>query len=276
MKIVVIALSSASCVIVLLTFLSYRCRKTKRQQSPDLLETGSLYRLSYDRILKATDGFSSTNLVGVGSFGSVYKGIFSGVNVAIKVFNPQQEGAVRSFMVECKALRNVRHRNLVKIITSCSSIDFQGNDFRALVYEYMPNGNLDQWLHQNSKIDVKLDEHQNLNLLQRISIALDVGNALDYLHRHCHKPIIHCDLKPSNILLDNDMTAHVGDFGLAKFLSELTNPVESSSIGVRGTIGYAAPGYCCNLLLHLLCAKFFTLLTFYVYNFANCRIWFWK
>ncbi|KAJ9174639.1 hypothetical protein P3X46_013262 [Hevea brasiliensis] len=102
----------------------------------------------------------------------------------------------------------------------------------------MPNGNLNKWLHS----DVA-DEQPSLSLLQRLSIAIDVGNGLDHLHHHCQKPIVHCDLKPSNILLDNDMVAHVGDFGLAKFLPHLMNPTQSSSIGVRGTIGYAAPEY---------------------------------
>ncbi|XP_058006593.1 probable LRR receptor-like serine/threonine-protein kinase At3g47570 [Hevea brasiliensis] len=76
-----------------------------------------------------------------------------------------------------------------------------------------------------------------------MNIAIDVGSALDYLHHGCQKPIIHCDLKPGNDLLDNDMVAHIGDFGLAKLLSQLTNPIQSSSVGVRGTVGYAAPEY---------------------------------
>ncbi|KAJ4723379.1 putative Receptor-kinase [Melia azedarach] len=146
-------------------------------------------------------------------------------------------------MAECKALRNIRHRNLVKIITSCSSIDFQGNDFKALVYEYMPNGSLEKWLHltlgtENQEVDIR-----KLSLLQTISIGIDVASAIDYLHHHCKEPILHCDLKPSNVLLDNDMIAHVGDFGLVKFQAEISNPSISSSVGVRGTTGYAAPEY---------------------------------
>ncbi|GKV21181.1 hypothetical protein SLEP1_g31181 [Rubroshorea leprosula] len=154
-------------------------------------------------------------------------------------------GAFNSFMAECEALRNIRHRNLVKIITSCSSIDFQGNDFKALVYELMPNGSLENWLHSSSQeTNIGQSRVQNLNLLQRISIAIDVASALDYLHHHCVEPIVHCDLKPSNVLLDNDMIGHVADFGLAKFISEskMLNQT-SSSVGVRGTIGYTAPEY---------------------------------
>ncbi|KAM7462611.1 hypothetical protein LguiA_030732 [Lonicera macranthoides] len=92
--------------------------------------------------------------------------------------------------------------------------------------------------------NIQQDELLYLNLGQRIDIAIDVACALNYLHHHCGKPILHCDLKPSNILLDNDMVAHVGDFGLAKFpFLRLSNGNESTSIGIRGTVGYTAPEY---------------------------------
>ncbi|KAJ9174643.1 hypothetical protein P3X46_013266 [Hevea brasiliensis] len=203
-------------------------KRKLRLQSPGSLEMKSFRKLSYQRILKATEGFSTANFLGAGRFRSVYKGTLEedGAIVAVKVLNLQQRGAEKSLMAECKVLQNIRHRNLVRIMTSCSTIDFQGNDFKALVYEYMPNGNLDKCL----------------SLLQGMNIAIDVGSALDYLHHGCQKPIIHCDLKPGNDLLDNDMVAHIGDFGLAKLLSQLTNPIQSSSVGVRGTVGYAAPG----------------------------------
>ena len=106
----------------------------------------------------------------------------------------------------------------------------------------MPNGSLEKWLHRDLETDTKQVEIQNLNLLQRTNIVIDVACALDYLHHHCPVLVVHYDLKPSNILFDYDMTAHVGDFGLAKFLSELTIPKQSSSIGIRGTIGYTPPG----------------------------------
>ncbi|XWS56705.1 hypothetical protein CRYUN_Cryun09bG0108600 [Craigia yunnanensis] len=241
---VIISTSCAFLGIVMVAFLIFcwlKRRREKQSSGPMLKKT--LLRLSYERLLHATDGFSSTNLIGLGSFGSVYKGVLNqdGLTIAVKVLNLQHQGASKSFLAECKALTNIRHRNLVKIITSCSSIDFQGNDFKALVYEFMANGSLENWLHPASGREQT--EVPNLSFLQRIEIGIDVAIALDYLHHHCQQPILHCDLKPSNILLDSNMTAHVGDFGLAKFLQDHSNPTQSSSLGIRGTIGYAAPEY---------------------------------
>uniref|UniRef100_A0A2N9IDJ5 non-specific serine/threonine protein kinase n=1 Tax=Fagus sylvatica TaxID=28930 RepID=A0A2N9IDJ5_FAGSY len=166
--------------------------------------------------------------------------------VAVKVLNVLRHGASKSFIAECEALRNVRHRNLVKVLTSCSSIDYQGHDFKALVYEFMGNGNLDEWLHPALRTNEAFEEPKNLSLLQRLNIAIDVANALEYLHNHCQTPIIHCDIKPSNVLLNDEMIGHVGDFGLARFLLDATQDCstnQSSSIGVRGTVGYSAPEY---------------------------------
>ncbi|KAL3737396.1 hypothetical protein ACJRO7_026201 [Eucalyptus globulus] len=203
--------------------------------------------VSYGTLLKATDGFSSMSLIGVGSFGSIYKGILegNGTIVAVKVLHLVHRGALKSFIVECEALKNIRHRNLLKILTVCSSIDYQGNDFKALVYQFMDNGNLERWLHPNTS------SHRNelpkkLNFIWRINIATDIAFALDYLHHRCHIPIVHCDLKPSNVLLDAQMVAHVGDFGLAKFLLGSSPDIvanQMSSVGLRGTIGYAPPEY---------------------------------
>ncbi|XP_028961759.2 putative receptor-like protein kinase At3g47110 [Malus domestica] len=238
-------------VLALLLVLLYRSRKARALKSNSGSSLGvSLLKLSYGDLLKATNGFSASNLIGAGSFGSVYKGILNQLeerNVAVKVLNLQTSRASKSFISECEALKSIRHRNLVKLLTACSSIDFQGNDFKALVYEFMVNRSLDEWLHISAQgVDRPANLPKNLNLTQRVNIAIDVACALDYLHNGSHVPIVHCDIKPSNILLDSDMTACVGDFGLARYLQDAScpSPLHNSSFNViKGTIGYTPPEY---------------------------------
>jgi serine/threonine protein kinase len=166
------------------------------------------------------------------------------VQVAIKIFDLGMKFADRSFVSECEALGIIRHRNLLPILTSCSTIDNRGNDFKALIYEFMHNGSLDTWLHQkHCGVSRKI-----LGLAQRISIAIDIANALVYLHHDCERPIVHCDLKPTNILLDDDMNACIGDFGIANLLGYSSS---SSSVAVTGTVGYIPPGKDHSHILYL-------------------------
>ncbi|XBJ11355.1 hypothetical protein VPH35_016062 [Triticum aestivum] len=165
-----------------------------------------------------------------------------GARQAVKVLDVQRQGATRSFISECNALKRIRHRKLVKVITVCDSLDHSGSQFKALVLEFIPNGSLDKWLHPSTE-----GEFLTPNLMQRLNIALDVAEALEYLHHYIDPPIVHCDVKPSNILLDDNMVAHLGDFGLAKIITveesrqSLAN--QSCSAGIKGTIGYLAPEY---------------------------------
>ncbi|KAL0843562.1 hypothetical protein Bca101_016807 [Brassica carinata] len=203
--------------------------------------------ISYGDLRNATNGFSSSNLIGSGSFGTVFKALFptEDKTVVVKVLNMQKRGAMKSFMSECESLKEIRHRNLVKLLTACSSIDFQGNEFRALIYEYIPNGSLDMWLHPKEVEEISRPS-RTLTLLERLNVTIDVASVLEYLHFNCHEAIVHCDLKPSNVLLDDDLTAHVSDFGLARILLKFNQETfinQLSSAGVRGSIGYAAPEY---------------------------------
>ncbi|KAL3848774.1 hypothetical protein ACJIZ3_010656 [Penstemon smallii] len=205
----------------------------RRSQNPALLSFSEANigfkheRISYYEILRATNNLDMSNMIGKGSIGSVYKGTFSNeIYYAVKVFDLDVQDAFKSFDTECQIMCSLRHRNLVKVIISCSNLDF-----KALVLEYMPNGNLDKWLYSSNYF---------LNIAQRVGIMTDVASAIEYLHQGYSSPIVHCDLKPSNILLDEDMVARVGDFGIAKLLTHDQKMAQTKTLG---TIGYMAPEY---------------------------------
>lgn len=186
-------------------------------------------RIPYHHLLNATNGFNESNLLGSGSSGSVYKASFpNSVSAAVKVFNLQSEGGFKNFDSECEVLRNLRQRHLTKVIGSCYNLEF-----KALVLEYMPNGSLEKWLYS---------DNLNLKFLRRLNIMIDVATALEYLHNGYSVPVAHCDLKPSNVLLDKDLVGHVSDFGMTKFLGEET-AVHTKTLA---TFGYIAPGESSN------------------------------
>ncbi|KAH9769866.1 protein kinase domain-containing protein [Citrus sinensis] len=213
--------------LVFIFFLRRRNRSTKGTDDEELLSLATWRRTSYLDLERATDAFNECNLLGSGGFGLIYKGILSdGTNVAIKIFNLQLEQASRSFDSECEVLRNVRHRNLIKILSSCCN-----TDFKALVLEFMPNGSLDKWLYSHNYF---------LDIPDRLNIMIDVALALEYLHHGHSTPVVHCDLKPSNILLDENMVAQVSDFGISKLLGEGDDSVIQTM--TIATIGYMAPG----------------------------------
>ncbi|CAI9784718.1 unnamed protein product [Fraxinus pennsylvanica] len=212
-------------LVIILLWLRYRRRQVQGQA--DSIPANMLQRISFYQLQQATDGFNDRNLLGKGSFGSVFKGSFTdGTIVAIKVFHLQMEGAFKSFEIECEVLRNLRHRNLTKVISSCSNLDF-----KALVLEYMPNGSLEEWLHS--------DGH-SLDIIQRLNIITDVAHAIGYLHHGYSTPVVHCDLKPSNVLLDHNLVGHVSDFGIAKLLGEEETIWHTTTLA---TFGYMAPEY---------------------------------
>ncbi|XP_042025541.1 probable LRR receptor-like serine/threonine-protein kinase At3g47570 [Salvia splendens] len=146
------------------------------------------------------------------------------IKETIKVFNLQHERATKSFETESRILSTIRHRNLVKILGCCSN-----PDFKALILEYMPHGSLEIWLHSHKYFP---------DLIQRLNIAIDVASALEYLHQYHTYAVVHCDIKPNNVLLDADMTARIGDFGISKLFDNDEVAVHTLN---RATVGYAAP-----------------------------------
>ncbi|GAY66430.1 hypothetical protein CUMW_248700, partial [Citrus unshiu] len=215
-------------IVVMLLIVRYRKRGKQALNDANMPPLAKWRMLSYLELCRATDGFSENNLLGRGGFGSVYKArIEDGMDVAVKVFNLEYGRAFKSFDVECEIMKSIRHRNLIKVISSCSN-----EEFKALVTEYMPHGSLEKYLYSSN---------YNLDIFQRLNIMIDVALALEYLHFGCSASVIHCDLKPSNVLLDDNMVAHLSDFGIAKLLTgEDQSMIQTQTLA---TIGYMAPEY---------------------------------
>ncbi|XVF88121.1 hypothetical protein PTKIN_Ptkin19aG0024500 [Pterospermum kingtungense] len=199
-------------------------------------------RISYRQLIEATGGFSASSLIGSGQFGHVYKGTLAdNTRIAVKVLDTKTAGEISgSFKRECEVLRRTRHRNLIRIMTICSK-----PDFKALVLPLMPNGSLERHLYPSHGL------RHGLDLIQLVNICSDVAEAVAYLHHYSPVKVVHCDLKPSNILLDEDMTALVTDFGIARLVRGADDRISannsisfSSTDGLLcGSVGYIAPEY---------------------------------
>ncbi|KAL5853989.1 hypothetical protein ACOSQ4_003791 [Xanthoceras sorbifolium] len=218
---------SVTLIIVMREYRKRRSLQMANNNNVDVSQRAIWRRISYQELVRATEGFSESNLLGRRGFGLVFKGkLLDGMEIAVKVFHMQMERALRSFDVECEVLSGIRHRNLVKIISSCTN-----EDLKALVLDYMPNGSLAKCLYSNEFF---------LDILQRLNILIDVALALEYLHFGHSIPIVHCDIKPSNVLLDQDMVGHLSDFGIAKLLGEEESMTQTQTLA---TVGYMAPEY---------------------------------
>lgn len=186
------------------------------------------YKLS--EIRKATNGFSHQNKLGEGGFGTVYKGVHGNKEIAAKRVSKNSRQGKQEFIAEVTTIGSLHHRNLVKLIGWC----YEKKEL-LLVYEFMPNGSLDNYLFGDI-------EHSNLTMKweTRHSVIHGVAQALDYLHNGCEKRVLHRDIKASNIMLDSDYIAKLGDFGLARTIQE-RNETHHSTKEIAGTPGYMAP-----------------------------------
>ena len=167
--------------------------------------------------------------------GSVYKAwIDDRVSfVAVKVLNEDSRRCYKSLKRECQILSGIKHRNLVQMIGS-----IWNSQFKALILEFVGNGNLEQHLYPESE-----GGNCRLTLSERLGIAIDIANALECLQLGCSTQVVHCDLKPQNVLIDDDMVARVADFGIGKvFFADKPAEYSSTASGLRGSVGYIPPG----------------------------------
>ncbi|XP_019151397.1 PREDICTED: receptor-like serine/threonine-protein kinase ALE2 isoform X5 [Ipomoea nil] len=193
--------------------------------------TGSAKTFSSTDIERATDNFNESRILGEGGFGRVYSGVVGdGTEVAVKILKRDDHQGGREFLAEVEMLSRLHHRNLVKLIGICLE-----ERSRCLVYELIPNGSVESHLHGVDKENGPLDWNA------RVKIALGAARGLAYLHEDSSPRVIHRDFKSSNILLEDDFTPKVSDFGLARTAFDEEN--RHISTRVMGTFGYVAPEY---------------------------------
>ncbi|KAL6976164.1 hypothetical protein U1Q18_024954 [Sarracenia purpurea var. burkii] len=217
---------SAFLVILSVLILIFRAKFiTKKGEEDDYMRQvpGMPVRFSKEELRVATNDFKQK--LGGGGFGSVFKGVLpDGTDVAVKRLY-EMGHAVREFLAEVETIGSIHHFNLVRLI------GFSAEESCLLVYEYMSNGSLDNWIFHGGK-------NPRLDWQTRKKIVLDIAKGLAYLHEECRQRIIHLDIKPQNILLDENFNAKISDFGLSKLVDRNESHV---TITMRGTPGYIAP-----------------------------------
>lgn len=243
LKIAVIVLASSLLIVFLVG--GYTWLNCRHKPSYDSLASeysfsdyasGVPVQFSYKKLQQATKGFKEK--LGEGGFGSVYRGVLlNKMVVAVKQLEGIGQGE-KQFRMEVATISSTHHLNLVRLVGFCSE-----GKHRLLVYEFMKNGSLDSFLFPS--LESSSDE-KALNWACRYSIALGTAKGITYLHEECRDCILHCDIKPENILLDENYNARISDFGLARLLN-LNDHRHRSLITVRGTRGYLCPEWIANL-----------------------------
>ncbi|KAK4757385.1 hypothetical protein SAY87_018686 [Trapa incisa] len=188
------------------------------------------------QIRRATGNFSPKNELGKGGFGTVYKGSLLGDHdvVAVKRISKNSRQGIPEFLAEVTTIGSLHHRNLVKLIGWC----YERREL-LLVYEYMPNSSLDNFIYQD-KSSMPKNSTIHLDWNRRFNIISGVAQALDYLHNGCERRVLHRDIKASNIMLDSEFNARLGDFGLARMIRQ-AEQTHHSTKEIAGTPGYMAP-----------------------------------
>ncbi|XP_077231939.1 putative serine/threonine-protein kinase PBL7 [Tasmannia lanceolata] len=226
-------LSKLSTIITINSTTSPDVRNCLYRATVSRFKAGQVF--TYRELEVATDKFTEENVIGTGGFGVVYRGTLShGTVAAIKMLNRGGKQAEREFRVEVDLLTRLHSPYLVELLGYCAD-----QHHRLLVFEFMPNGNLQHHLHPSSSSSHK--QYQPLDWGTRLRIALDCARGLEFLHEHSVQTVIHRDFKCSNVLLDHNYRAKVSDFGLAKMgYDKISGQISSR---VLGTIGYVAPEY---------------------------------
>nr|POE46382.1 putative l-type lectin-domain containing receptor kinase s.5 [Quercus suber] len=181
---------------------------------------------------KATGNFNPKNKLGKGGFGTVYKGLLANKEVAVKRVSKNSSQGKQEFIAEVTTIGSLHHKNLVRLIGWC----YERREL-LLVYEFMPNSSLDKFIFGDEKLGM---EEPTLTWEKRHIIIHGVAEALDYLHNGCEKTVLHRDIKASNIMLDSEFNARLGDFGLARTIQQ-RGKTHHSTIEIAGTPGYMAP-----------------------------------
>jgi len=203
----------------------------RKRKFAELLEDWELqygpHRFKYKDLYIATKGFRDKELLGSGGFGRVYRGILptSKIEIAVKKVSHESRQGMKQFVAEIVSIGRLRHRNLVPLLGYC-----RRKGELLLVYDYMPNGSLDKYLFDQPKV--------TLSWSQRFRVIKGVASGLFYLHEEWEQVVIHRDVKASNVLLDGELNARLGDFGLARLHDHGTDP---QTTHVVGTLGYLAP-----------------------------------